>query len=191
MRMMGSMTGSVALATMVAVLYVLPVQPSAAEQVTRTQVEGLLSGYEYMPTPRDLNQLGHGVAERLMEIAADPRASNLHRMRSLKLLAHYADQATVQAFLDQFLDKRDQPLSYRRAALISLGSVPEGKSVDRIAPFLHSHDIQVRSGAAQALAKTKDRRAVVLLKQAAANELNAALQRKIEKMAASLEKENN
>jgi HEAT repeat protein len=186
---MRNITRSVALTTVVAVLYVVSVQPAAAEQATRGQVEGLLSGYEYMPTPKDLNRLGSGVAERLMEIATDPQASNLHKIRALKLLAHYADQAPVESFLDHFLDKHDQPLSYRRAALISLGSVPEGKSVERIATFLESHNAQVRSAAAQALAKTKNRHASALLKQAAASEKDDHLQKKMETIAASLEKE--
>jgi hypothetical protein len=177
------------LPAMVAVLYAVPVRLVFAEPATRTQVEGALSGYEYMPTPKTLNSLGSGVAERLIEIANDPDALNLYRMRALKLLAYYADQLPVQSFLDQFLDKREQPLSYRRAALISLGSVPEGKSVDRIAPFLESQDLQVRSAAVQALAKTKDRRAAALLKQAADIEGDAPLQKKMEKMAASLGKE--
>lgn len=156
-------------------------------QASRAQVEGLLSGYEYMPSLDDLNRLGPGVTDRLVEISTDLGALNLHRMRALKLLAHYADQPKVHNFLDQFVDKTDQPFAYRRAALISLGSVPDGKSIPRIATFLHSPDIQVRSAAAQALAQTKDRQAATLLRQAAAAEKDSDLQQKMEQLTRTLE----
>ncbi|MFO0701405.1 MAG: HEAT repeat domain-containing protein [Nitrospira sp.] len=156
-------------------------------QASRVQVEHLLSGYEYLPSGTDLDQLGSGVAHWLVEIVTDQGALNVRRMRALKLLALYAEQPAVHHFLDQFLDRTDQPFVYRRAALIALGSVPDGKSVDRIAGFLDSSNLQLRSAAALALANTRHQRAATLLKQAAAEEQDSALQEKMKHLVHTME----
>jgi hypothetical protein len=160
----------------------------AEPHASRSAVVELLSGYEYSPTRQDLEGLGPGVPEVLMDMVTDPEMLKVQRLRALDLLQHYPDRSDVETFLTGLLSHKALPSGFQRIAMRSLGRAAKGRAVETLKPYLSSPDVHTREAAAQALYETGDPAIGTVLKSAAMKEPEPFLKRSMMKMGDEVEK---
>ncbi len=160
----------------------------AEPRASRSTVLELLSGYEYSPAREDLERLGPGVPEVLMDIVTDPEMLKYQRLRALDLLKYYPEHPEVEGFLTNLLSDKALPSGFQRIAMRSLARTSKGKAIDRLKPYLSSPDVHTREAAAQALYETGDPSIGAVLKGAAIKESEPFLKQSMMKMGEEVEK---
>jgi HEAT repeat protein len=126
--------------------------PAAAQQATRAQVEHDLAGFEQGPDDAAVRAWGADAPALLMTIGNDPAAPPHVRQRAVFALRHFAPRPAVRDYLRALTAVPEQGLYVLRAALDAL--VMGGGDVATAAGFLDDARVEVRDGAAWALART-------------------------------------
>lgn len=129
----------------------------AAADPPRAKVERLLGGYEFVPTPAQIRELGAGADRVLIAIGNDPEARDIRRIRAFGVLGYVpsveGEQACRQA-LKEGLGARGLDAYRVGACAETLGIIGAalGHSVwAALVPLLDHGAVIVRSGAARGL----------------------------------------
>lgn len=152
---------------------------SSAQQT----VQSLLAAEEYVATAADLKRLGPDVPSQLMRIAQDPDQDIAHRARAVSYLGYYQDHPTVETYLSTLVQTPAAPPTLLRRGLVALARSAKAKATSRIAPHLSSSDTLVREAAAKALIETEDTRALQMVHEAATQEHEPFLKKKMHDLA--------
>jgi HEAT repeat protein len=135
--------------------------PAAAQQATRAQVEHDLAGFEQGADDATVRAWGADAPALLMTIGNDPNEPAHVRQRAVFALRHFAQRPAVRDYLRALAAVPEQGLYVLRAALDAL--VMGGGDVATAAGFLDDPRVDVRDGAAWALARTSNPAARVAL----------------------------
>ena len=120
----------------------------AADDATKEQVLGLLSGYEETASPESLKALGGDVPGTLRAIAADTTLSATQRARAIHALGWFPDD-TNRAFLAA--QARGGNPMFARKAIYALANGWGDQAIDELTVALANPDVQTRMAAANAL----------------------------------------
>ena len=145
-----------------------------------SQVETLLSGFEYVPTKADWDRVGPQAAVVLRKIAADTGAKKVQRARAISSLMFFP-QSTTQTFLTSLIGEEGQPLVLRRKALRSLANGFGDRAIPTVEPFLSSKDAHLRKTAIKALGSIKTDKSRQLLQARLKVETSKVVKETIEK----------
>ena len=138
-----------------ALLTILPLSlllagPAVAGEL-REPIMDLLNAYEGAPTAAQLTALGDGVADELMDIAADSDVASSRRGRAVSALGDFPSDDTL-AFLSKQLGDTDASSILRRKAAYALAAGWGEQAVKPLSDALSDSDVQLRIAAAGALA---------------------------------------
>ena len=132
-----------------ALLFVLALgQAAAAEDPSKAQVLGLLSGYEETASPDSLKALGGDVPATLRAIVADPSLTQTQRARAIHALGWFPDDTNRAVLVAQ---ARGANPMFARKALYALANGWGEGAMDELVYGLANHDAQTRMAAAYAL----------------------------------------
>lgn len=135
--------------------------PAAAQQVTRAQLEHDLGGYEQAPDEAAVRAWGADAPLLLMTIGNDPEAAPHVRQRAIYALRVFGARPGVKDYLRALAAVPGQGLFVLRAALDAL--VVGCNDVATAGGFLADPRVEVRDGAAWALARSTQPAARALL----------------------------
>jgi hypothetical protein len=133
-----------------ALLLCLAFAPSAlaAEDPTKQEVLGLLSGYEETASPDSLKALGGDVPGTLRAIASDTALTSTQRARAIHALGWFPDEVN-RAFLAA--QARGGNPMFARKAVYALANGWGDQAIDELTFALANPDVQTRMAAAHAL----------------------------------------
>ena len=142
-----------AIATVTVLLASLP----ARAEVTRSQLEHALSGYETPITAETMQALGPGWEAALVALVRDPGAAPLYRLRAIAGLA-FARTPEAAAVLRELLAQKGAETQGFAAleveeAIRALASVEGRRAAPILAPFLEHALPDIRAMASQQLAR--------------------------------------
>ena len=120
----------------------------AADDATKQQVLGLLSGYEETASPDSLKALSGDVPATLRAIVADSSLTQTQRARAIHALGWFPDD-TNRAFL--VAQARSGNPMFARKAIYALANGWGDGAMDELVFGLANHDVQTRMAAAYAL----------------------------------------
>jgi hypothetical protein len=126
--------------------------PAAAQQATRPQVEHDLGGFEQGPDDAAVRAWGADGPAVLMAIGNDPAAAPHVRQRAVFALRYFGPRAAVRDYLRALATVPGQGLFLLRAALDAL--VLGCGDLATASAFLADERVDVRDGAAWALARS-------------------------------------
>lgn len=165
----------------------------AGQSTTHQAVHNLLAAEEYVATAADLQRLGPDVPTHLIQIAQDPDQDIAYRARAVSYLGQYHDNPAVEAFLSTLVQTPSAPPTMLRRGLVALARASKARATSTIMPHLTAPDTLLREAAAKALIETEDARALKLVQDAAMQEREPFLKKKMHELAdtASLERKKN
>lgn len=146
-------------------------------------LQSLLAAEEHVASAEELNRIGPEVPDLLIGLAQDRNQDIAHRARATSYLGYYEGNPKVEAFLSGLVKAPESETPLLRRGLRALAHVSKGKAVPTISPHLKSTDTLVREAAAQALADTEDAGALRTLQEAAAQEREPFLKKRMQEMA--------
>jgi HEAT repeat protein len=120
----------------------------AADDPTRQQLLGLLSGYEETASPDSLKALDGDVPGALRAIASDATLTTTQRARAIHALGWFPSEDT-RAFL--VAQARGGDAMFARKAVYALANGWGDAALDELTVALANPDVQTRMAAAQAL----------------------------------------
>ena len=126
--------------------------PAAAQQSTRAQVEHDLAGFEQGPDDAAVRSWGPEAPATLMAIGNDAAAAPHVRQRAVFALRHFSQRTAVRDYLRALATVPGQGLFLLRAALDAL--VLGCGDLATASAFLADERVDVRDGAAWALARS-------------------------------------
>lgn len=130
----------------------------ASADPSREQVERLLGGYEFVPTPAQIRELGAGADRVLIAIGSDPQVGPLRRIRAFGVLGYVPSiegERACRQVLKQGAAATGLDAKRVGACAESLGVIGAalGHSVRAaLVPLLDHRAVIVRAGAARGLA---------------------------------------
>ena len=130
-----------------------PVSMLYAAPSMEQRVLPLLHGFEWRDRPADFTDLGEGVDQVLMAIAANPQWHGVIRFRALAALRYFPNP-TVARFLETLIGQDSSPGLVRRglhAYAQAFGNKEPSKVADFAEPLLAHGNSSVRMQAAQIL----------------------------------------
>ena len=120
----------------------------AADDPTKQQVLGLLSGYEETASPDSLKAVSGDVPGALRAIASDTTLTRTQRSRAIHALGWFPNDET-RAFL--VTQARSAEPMFARKAIYALANGWGDGAIDELVLALANHDVQTRMAAAYAL----------------------------------------
>src|SRR4029450_8311312 len=120
----------------------------AADDATRQQVLGLLSGYEETASPDSLKALDGDVPGPPRALASDTTLTSTQRARAIHALGWFPDE-TNRAFLVG--QARGGNSMFSRKAVYALANGWGDQAIDELTVALANPDVQTRMAAAYAL----------------------------------------
>ncbi len=160
---------------------------NASAEATRTSkmqaLQSLLAAEEHVASLDDLNRIGSDMPDLLIRLAQDREQDIAYRARATSYLGYYQGNPKVEQFLSNLVTAPEPPAPMLRRGLTALARVSKGKAVSTITPHLKSADTLVREAAAQALLETDDAGAVQILHDAALQEREPFLKKKLSELA--------
>jgi hypothetical protein len=155
------------------------------EDTTSRVRAALGQGYEQAPSVSDIEGMGPGADQALIEIFRDPASPMLQRMRALDLLGNYPSEQ-LKTLLDQESARTDLPPSLKRRLLaVSIRAFGEREPAvaERVwTANSASADATVRYDAAQSLAKIRPSAELMgVARQRAATETDASVRGELDK----------
>ena len=162
-----------------ALLFVLALgQAAAAEDPSKEQLLGLLSGYEETASPDALRALSGDVPATLRAIVADPSLTQTQRARALHALGWFPDD-TNRALL--VTHARGNNPMFARKAIYALANGWGDQAIDELTVALANPDVQTRMAAANALGHLGTPSAKLALEARLAYETDPTVRTTIEK----------
>ena len=162
-----------------ALLFVLALgQAAAAEDPSKEQVLGLLSGYEETASPDSLKALPGDVPATLRAIVADSSLTQTQRARAIHALGWFPDD-TNRALL--VAHARGGNPMFARKAVYALANGWGDQAIDELTVALANPDVQTRMAAASALGHMATPSAKLALEARLAYETDPTVRNTIEK----------
>jgi HEAT repeat protein len=152
------------LASLLAAALATSAPAAAQEDATRSQVEALLGGIEYVPSAQQWQALGPQGEATLRQIAADPATPRSRRGRALSALAHFPSPETRLLF-ERLLADEQQPVLLRRKALVAAANAFGPQALPTLQPYLQHPDQRLRESAALAISAIHTPEARALLQE--------------------------
>ena len=150
----------------------------AADDATKQQVLGLLSGYEETASPDALKALDGDVPGTLRTIASDTTLSSTQRARAIHALGWFPDD-TNRAFL--VAHARGDNSMFARKAVYALANGWGDQAIDELVVALANPDVQTRMSAAYALGHLGTPSAQLALEARLTHETDPTVKATIEK----------
>ena len=150
----------------------------AADDATKQQVLGLLSGYEETASPDSLKAIDGNVPGTLRSIASDTTLSATQRARAIHALGWFPDDET-RAFLVAHAHGNN-PM-FARKAIYALANGWGDQAIDELTVALANPDVQTRMAAANALGHVGTPSAKLALEARLAYETDPTVRTTIEK----------
>ena len=150
----------------------------AADDATRQQVLGLLSGYEETASPDSLKALDGDVPGTLRTIASDTTLTSTQRARAIHALGWFPDD-TNRGFL--VAQARGGNPMFARKAIYALANGWGDQAMDELTVALANPDVQTRMAAANALGHLGTTSAKLTLEARLAYETDPTVRTTIEK----------
>jgi len=149
----------------------------AADDATKQQVLGLLSGYEETASPDSLKALDGDVPGTLRAIASDATLTSTQRARAIHALGWFPEDDT-RAFL--VTQARGSNPMFARKAIYALANGWGDQALDELTFALANHDVQTRMAAANALGTLGTPSAKLALEARLAHETDPTVRTTIE-----------
>jgi hypothetical protein len=127
-------------------------RPQVTPAALREQVEGLLNGYERMPTDEEWKRIGPDALGVLEQIYLDATALPSRRTRAVASMAQVDNPAAADKLKEILQDGRVD-VQYRSTAALALGSRMGSSAVPALEPALKDRDGRVREASARAMAR--------------------------------------
>ena len=150
----------------------------AADDATKQQVLGLLSGYEETASPDSLKAVDGDVPGTLRAIASDSALTSTQRARAIHALGWFPDDAN-RAFL--VAQARGGNPMFARKAIYALANGWGDQAIDELTVALANPDVQTRMAAANALGHMGTPSAKLALEARLAYEADPTVKATIEK----------
>lgn len=152
---------------MTALIFATQVSVATAQQTpSLSQVRGMLSAFEGMPTQAQWRALGPGTLRQLVRLYSDRSEPSYVRFRTLDAAQHFPTRAT-RTFLLGVAQTPGQSDLYIRQAILSLGRAFGESAVEHIAPFSDDAHASVREGVVMALSEIGTPPAIAILRDRA------------------------
>lgn len=166
----------------------------AEENSKKSEVIGLLSGYEYEAGQEEWNEVGPDAKLILMEITGDTGQKKIIKARAILALAYFPDNETRQFLLNLVSDEK-QDEKFIRKGLYALSS-GFGKAVlADLGGFLSHENPDIRDASVRAISKIVCKKSLKLLKKRLKVEKNEmvreVLKKKIKYLKNRLKKKND
>lgn len=162
--MIRSLTRAMAIALVLVAGTATAKAPLTSQAEVEARIDGLLGGYERVPTPQDWENAGprEQVAKALIAAATRADARMSTRARALAAM-RYAATDGVRAHLTAVVEDSTASPVLRGKAALSLGAVAQEAALPSLAKLLTVQDGPLREAALRGIGEVRSRAAIDLL----------------------------
>lgn len=133
---------------------VKPPVPAPVKPTTLEAVRSLLSGYEYVPSKADFDQVGPEALAALQLVVNDPQALSTTRSRAVAAMAMVGDPL-AEAVLEGLVFDASRPVGLRSHAARALGARAGSRAMPVLGRVLEDANPELREAGVRGLVASK------------------------------------